>query len=171
MSHPAALEADRRQRLQQLSRRLDEAGERLRQRLREGDGEPAHRDLRPHQVLAVGAVRYAVESAGTHRWQGTPPLPVALRHHGHSFRVVDLRRLFGLPPRPASRSALLLVERPGAGVALVADELVGEQALDLAAAQPLPAIYGARERCWFRGLLPQSDGQVLVLLRPEALLA
>ncbi len=66
-------------------------------------------------LVAVDGVEYAVDAAWVRRSLPVPePLPAQVPHAGASFRVIDLRRLFGLPPGAPSGTErlMLLVEQP-----------------------------------------------------------
>jgi hypothetical protein len=147
-------------------------------------------------LVAVDGVEYAVDARWVRRSLPAPqPLPAAIAHGGASFRVIDLRQLFGLPPAAGSHLGagapgtgtgperlILLVEQPALEVdaggaadpvgraALVVDDLLGVEPLAPGAAAPLPAVYRGPERLWFRGLVPRAGGKVTVLLRPAGLL-
>ena len=78
-------------------------------------------------LLAVDGVAYAVESAWVRRSLPAPePPPPTVLHGGAAFPVIDLRRLFGLPPSPGAGGEggapgagrlILLLERPARSIA------------------------------------------------------
>lgn len=132
-------------------------------------------------VLRVGDFEVAISGRVARTLPLGSPLPRDLAHGDARLPVVDLRVVLGVEEKEpvedqdeeqrkeqerGDRLGVVVVQA-GCSRALVADDLVGTELWELLAPQPLPALYSARERQPFAGLLPRPDGRVLALLDLE----
>jgi chemotaxis protein histidine kinase CheA len=126
---------------------------------------------RRHVVFSLAGVPYLLDAAQVRRSLPVPASGAAeVLFHGQSYPLVDLRTLFRLPEPTAGGRLVLLVQGTSARAGLVVDELLELAVIDETVVVPLPAPFQGVERRWFAGLVCLGS-RVLVLLRPEAILA
>jgi purine-binding chemotaxis protein CheW len=92
-----------------------------------------------------------------------------VRFVGATYPLVDLRRLFGLPPADGDTRLVLVGDPAGRRGALVVDVLADLAAVEETTVLPLPAVFRGRERRWFRGVT-RIDGKIVVVVSLEGLL-
>jgi CheW-like domain len=120
-------------------------------------------------VFTVGGVEYGVTGRVVRSLPAARPLPAELVHGGRSFPVVDLPGAFDVRPEVVGEELIFLVEQGDVRRALVVGEVVGREAFDPDAVQPVPALYPEPERARWGGLVLRPDGRLVVLLRLEGL--
>jgi hypothetical protein len=118
-------------------------------------------------VVTVAGVEYAVSGRVVRTLPAREPLPQRFVHEGLVFPLADLPARAGGEPGDPDRLVLLVEDGSspeGVRRAVVAVELVAVEGWDLAALQPVPAVYPPAERRGWRGLLPRADGRLVVLV-------
>lgn len=131
---------------------------------------PDSASTRRHAVFSLSGVDYAIEADHVRHFATVPG------NHGDevlwlgtSYPLRDLRALFRLPPAPAGRQFVLIVESDGATAGLLVDAVVGLTVVDDAVVMPLPSIFRGMEREWFRGVARLGD-RIVVLVRVAGIL-
>jgi purine-binding chemotaxis protein CheW len=99
------------------------------------------------------------------------PIPLApdfarglMNLRGNIVLSLDLRRRFGLPPRPAESAGVqMIVQSPSGWVGWLVDEIGDVLDLDPALAQPPPGTLRSPGKELLSGVFPIESGLVLVL--------
>lgn len=120
---------------------------------------------------------YEVQPLRAHHWTRVPCTPAfivgAINLRGHIYAIMDLARFWGLPPRPMSEKAhvLLVRGRDGGGQELeltfLADDRPQVCQVPLASLAPPPATVSAHAQAFLRGVAPD----MLMVLDIERLLS
>jgi purine-binding chemotaxis protein CheW len=132
-------------------------------------------------VLRLGEERYGVSTNQVREVIfHQPPTPVprtpefvcgVVNLRGHILPVVDLRRRFGLPPRPPSYIVVLEIQDLLVGVTV--DDVLGVEEIPEEAVEPPSRMLSTVDNQFLRGIVRDGEHLVMILevhsglLRPE----